>query len=220
MKPYLVEDIEEKGVIVEKRGPSILNSAICSKAVADTVTRALIAVTEEGTAKRLKDAKCTVAGKTGTSFAVIDGRYNDVDGRKKYQGTFVGFFPAEDPQYSVICVVYSKPTIHHYQGGGIPAKAIKTVVDNIYNNESYWQEQLSSNGQMPDMQANYEVAVADNTPTSEVPDLKGMGLKDAIYLIENKGLKCEYTGTGHVKTQTPAAGKTVNKGSTVSIELK
>jgi len=221
MKPYLVEDIEEKGIVIEKRGPSILNSAICSRATADTVTRALRAVTEEGTAKRLKDAKCVVAGKTGTSFATFEnGQYSDADGRRKYQGTFVGFFPAEDPQYSVICCVYSKPTIHHYQGGGIPAKAIKTVVDNIYNNEKYWETTLEKTGEVPDMKADYEVAVGDNTPTTEIPDVSGMGLKDAIFLIENKGLKCSYSGIGHVRSQSPAAGKTVNKGTTVTIELK
>lgn len=144
MKPYLVEDIEEHGLVVDKRGPSVLNAAVCSKAVADTITRALKAVTEEGTAKRLKNAKCTVAGKTGTSFGTFEnGQYSDASGRKKYQGTFVGFFPAEDPQYSVICAVYSKPTGKQFQGGGIPARAIKTLIDGLYNIDPYFQPTLN-----------------------------------------------------------------------------
>lgn len=131
MKPYLVN------------GPAVLNSAICSKAIADTLTRALRAVTEEGTARRLKDAKCSVAGKTGTSFATFEqGGYKSADGRRKYQGTFVGFFPAEDPQYSIICSIYSKPTTKSFQGGGIPAKAIKTVIDKLYNIDPYWRTKL------------------------------------------------------------------------------
>lgn len=143
MKPYLVEDIEENGMVVDKRGPSVLNSAVCSKAVADTITRALKAVTEEGTAKRLKNAKCSVAGKTGTSFGTYEnGRYEDENGRRKYQGTFVGFFPAEDPQYSVICAVYSKPTSKQFQGGGIPARAIKTLIDGLYNIDPYFRPEL------------------------------------------------------------------------------
>lgn len=144
MKPYLVESIDDvNGKTVDKRGPSILNSAVCTKAVADTITRALIAVTEEGTAKRLKSAKCTVAGKTGTSFGTFDnGQYSDAQGRKKYQGTFVGFFPAEDPQYSVICAVYSKPTNKQFQGGGIPARAIKTLIDGLYCMDPYFRPQL------------------------------------------------------------------------------
>ncbi|MBQ9660102.1 MAG: penicillin-binding protein 2 [Bacteroidales bacterium] len=146
MKPYLVEDIEEKGIVTERRGPGVLNAAVCSKAVADTITRALKAVTEEGTAKRLKGAKCAVAGKTGTSFGTYaNGQYQDAQGRRKYQGTFVGFFPADAPQYSIICTVYSKPTGKQFQGGGIPARAIRTVVDQLYNIDPAFREQLKRN---------------------------------------------------------------------------
>ena len=143
MKPYLVEDIEENGIVSERRGPGVLNAAVCSKAVADTITRALKAVTEEGTAKRLKDAKCAVAGKTGTSFGTYaNGQYSDAMGRRKYQGTFVGFFPADDPQYSVICTVYSKPTGKQFQGGGIPARAIRTVIDKLYNIDPCFRDEI------------------------------------------------------------------------------
>ena len=135
MKPYLVN------------GPGILNSAVCSRAVADTLTRALKAVTEEGTARRLKGAKCSVAGKTGTSFGTYaNGKYVDEHGRRKYQGTFVGFFPAENPQYSIISVVYSKPTNKSFQGGGIPAKAIRTVIDRIYDIDPFFQEDINKKG--------------------------------------------------------------------------
>ena len=131
MKPYLVE------------GPSILNSAVCTKAVADTLTRALKAVTEEGTARRLKDAKCSVAGKTGTSFGTFsNGQYFDAQGRRKYQGTFVGFFPADNPQYSIICMVYSYPTKKSFQGGGIPARAIRTVIDKVYDIDPCFREEI------------------------------------------------------------------------------
>lgn len=137
MKPYLVD------------GPSVLEHSICSRAVADTLTRALRAVTEDGTAKwSLRGCKTSVAGKTGTSFGTYPKEqrgadpYHDPSGRRKYQGTFVGFFPAEDPQYSVISAVYSYPTSKSYQGGGIPARAIKTLIDNIYTIDPYWQKPL------------------------------------------------------------------------------
>lgn len=137
MKPYLVN------------GPEVLDNSICSKAVADTLVRALLAVTEDGTAKwSLRGCKTSVAGKTGTSFGTFpkDQRgadpYHDPSGRRKYQGTFVGFFPAEDPQYSVISTVYSYPTSRSYQGGGIPARAIKALIDYIYTIDPYWQKPL------------------------------------------------------------------------------
>lgn len=143
MKPYLVEDIEENGMVTTRRGPAILNAAVCSKAVADTITRALKAVTEEGTAKRLRTAKCTVAGKTGTSFGTYaNGKYEDALGRRKYQGTFVGFFPADDPKYSVISTVYSAPTRKQFQGGGIPADAIKELIDKLYNIDPAFRDRI------------------------------------------------------------------------------
>jgi len=143
VKPYLVEDIEKAGTVTDRRGPSVLNASICSRAIADTMTRALLSVTEDGTARRLKKAKCKVAGKTGTSFATFEnGQYSDADGRRQYQGTFVGYFPAEDPQYSVICAVYSKPTRTSYQGGGIPAAVTKELVDYVYVNDPRFREKL------------------------------------------------------------------------------
>ena len=134
MKPYLVQ------------GPQILNAAICSPATADTITRALRAVTEDGTAVRLRTAKCSVAGKTGTSRAVLDnGRYEAADGRKKNQGSFVGFFPAEDPQYSVIAVVYSTLSYRNFYGSQYPAATVKTLVDEIHDIDPYWRESVAKN---------------------------------------------------------------------------
>lgn len=59
------------------------------------------------------------------------------------------------------------------------------------------------------------LAVADNI----VPDLKGMGLKDAIYLLENMKLKVQAKGSGKIMNQSPAAGTVFNKGQTITLEL-
>ncbi|MGP1526237.1 MAG: peptidoglycan D,D-transpeptidase FtsI family protein [Candidatus Cryptobacteroides sp.] len=138
MKPYIVEDIEENGIVREKRGPSVLNGSICSKATADTLTRALKRVAEEGTGRRmLKGAICPIAGKTGTSRIVLDPKYTrisknpyeDEKGRKQYQATFVGFYPADRPQYSVIVVIYSYLNREIFYGGTLPAMTFREIVD-------------------------------------------------------------------------------------------
>ncbi len=144
MKPYLVEQIEKDGVVLEKRGPVVLRDSIFSPAVADTLTRALRAVTLEGTGTTLKKARCAVAGKTGTARIAYDNRhYEDEQGRVKHQGTFVGFFPADkDPVYSVICVVYSKLSHRYFYGGGIPARAINTFIDELERTDPNFRNQL------------------------------------------------------------------------------
>ena len=53
-----------------------------------------------------------------------------------------------------------------------------------------------------------------------VPDVKGMGLKDALYAIENNGYRCEYEGMGHVVSQIPAAGTQCKKGETIKLVLR
>ena len=57
MKPYLVEAIEENGSVEKSFRPEILNGAICSKATADTLLRALKTVTSEGTGTKLKKSE-------------------------------------------------------------------------------------------------------------------------------------------------------------------
>ena len=90
---------------------------------------------------RLKNAKCSVSGKTGTAYIVTDGKYQTAAGHKQ-QGTFVGFFPSEDPQYTIICTIYSGLTKKEYYGGVIPVKVVRDVIDTIYDIDPYWNENI------------------------------------------------------------------------------
>lgn len=53
-----------------------------------------------------------------------------------------------------------------------------------------------------------------------VPSVIGMGAKDAVYLLESKGLKVHLVGVGKVKSQSIANGSIVRKGQTVTLTLK
>ena len=226
MKPYLVESIEKDGDIIKKFKPEILNGAICSKSTADTLLRALKTVTSEGTGTKVKNARCQVAGKTGTAWVVMDakytggrgGIYQDAEGRKQYQGTFVGFYPADEPKYSAIVTIWSKPTLHSFHGGTLPALAMKEIVDNTYALDCGWGKEIEKKGRVPGMEA--EVISADRDKGLPVPSLKGLGLKDALYIIENSGYRCSYEGCGLVASQSPKAGASLAKGQTIKIILK
>ncbi len=222
MKPYLVESIEKDGKVIKQYGPSVLNN-ICTRATADTVTRALMAVVNDGTAKRLKDAKLSVAGKTGTAQIVLTPKerkgnldpYHDPWGRKKNQGTFVGFFPAENPKYTILVTVYSYLSGMSFYGGTKPAMAVREIVDNIYAIDDTWSGRIAPTGALPRM----EERQAEVTE-GKAPDLKGFGLMDALYAVENAGLKCVYEGSGHVTAQSPAPGTAIKKGGTIKLTLK
>lgn len=53
-----------------------------------------------------------------------------------------------------------------------------------------------------------------------VPDVRGMGLKEALFLLENRGLRVQSTGSGAVVSQSIAPGTAVTRGATVTITLK
>lgn len=226
MKPYLIESFEVNGEPVKEFGPQILNGSVFSKATADTLTRALKMVTLEGTATRLKNAKCVVAGKTGTARTVLNPEeqplkndpYVSVNGERKYQATFVGFFPADEPKYTAIVVVYTYPTRGSVYGGVIPAMTFREIVDKLWSLDSTWGETFQARAKVPEMRPEY---IGTRKGSSiPVPDVKGMGLKDALYAIENNGYRCHYEGTGHVVSQTPAAGQTCRKGELIKLVLK
>lgn len=227
MKPYIIDSHLENGRVVKRCRPEILNGSLFSKATADTLTKALKMVTLEGTATKLKNAKCTVAGKTGTARMVLTDEekgksrdpYKTIDGFRKFQATFVGFFPAEEPRYTAIVTIYTKLTKSaSYGGGNIPAIVFKDIVDDVWSLDSSWGNIVEKNGKVPDMQEEY-IGTGEQSDGA-VPNLKGMGLKDAIYAIENNGYRCRYEGVGHVVSQNPSEGTKAKKGDIIKIILK
>jgi cell division protein FtsI (penicillin-binding protein 3) len=52
-----------------------------------------------------------------------------------------------------------------------------------------------------------------------VPNVVGMGLRDAIYVLENKGLQVKIVGRGAVVKQSINPGSKINKGSEITIQL-
>lgn len=53
-----------------------------------------------------------------------------------------------------------------------------------------------------------------------VPSVIGMGAKDAVYLLESKGLKVKLAGVGKVRSQSLAQGTLIRKGQTIGLELR
>jgi cell division protein FtsI (penicillin-binding protein 3) len=60
---------------------------------------------------------------------------------------------------------------------------------------------------------------ARTIPGQLVPNVVDMGLKDAVFLLENKGLKVVATGRGTVRGQSQRPGSLIEKGSVVVLEM-
>lgn len=130
MRPYLVNSIKDNGVTVREFEPVVLDENLCKPAVVKAARSSMEAVVTEGTAKNVfKDFPIPVAGKTGTAH-VSDGTVGY--GARVYQASFVGYFPADKPEYSCIVVIKTKPHPAMHYGGQLAAPVFKEVVASIY----------------------------------------------------------------------------------------
>ncbi len=87
---------------------------VVSRTTASLMKQMLVTTVREGTGRNAQVPGYTIAGKTGTAQKVLsDGSYEDTEGFSRYTATFAGFFPAEDPQLSMI-VVIDEPVTDFY----------------------------------------------------------------------------------------------------------
>ena len=82
---------------------------VVSSSTAQKVNGALRQVIEEGTGKALQIPGYTIAAKTGTAYKPFDGGGYTRNGEHQYDASFVGFFPATNPQLSIMVMVDQPP---------------------------------------------------------------------------------------------------------------
>ena len=63
-------------------------------------------------------------------------------------------------------------------------------------------------------------SIAVKVNRDQVPNVIGMGARDAVYAIEQTGMKVQLTGKGRVVSQSVAAGANAQKGKMVYLELR
>jgi cell division protein FtsI (penicillin-binding protein 3) len=132
VKPYLVNAIKNEGVTIKEFSPTVLNAKICSDSTLSFAKRCMLGVCHGsmGTARNLfaKNAYL-VAGKTGTSFVAEPGigYANEI-----YQSSFVGYFPANNPQYTCIVVIVNKKNSPEHLGAKVAGPVFKEIADKLY----------------------------------------------------------------------------------------
>ena len=208
-----------------------------------------------GTAEDIfRDRPYRVAGKTGTARASQPG-----GGYQGHRGSFVGYFPAERPAYT-IAVVVQRPTKFGYYGGVVAAPVFRAIADHLYGTQPELARRegqplterprlpVSMNGDWATLRALYaELGVpfvldtagrgsevthvaastgedlvtlaARRIPETAVPDVRGMSLRDALQLLERRGLQVTIEGRGTVRRQSLAPGTSPQNGQTILLEL-
>jgi cell division protein FtsI (penicillin-binding protein 3) len=258
MKPYLVNSINEMGEGIQTFKPQVLVDKICSDDILGKLKGCLLAVVQskEGTAHGLETDVYQFAGKTGTAVSAMDNRgYNK--SAKIYQSAFMGYFPANNPEYSIGIVIQNSSESKHVYGASVSGPVFREIADRLYAlrvaDKSFDPNSISNDNDMykfygmkKDVNKIFEMfkfqktdsatsgswrttvlqdgkakLLADNISTSarKIPDVTGMGLKDAVYLLENMGLKVAASGKGKVIYQSLAQNSDFNKGQLIKLQL-
>jgi len=253
MKPYIVKSISKGNMVEKQYEPEVVRKQIASEKNIKLLQSLLEGVVERGTARNIANADYKIAGKTGTAQKLVNGKYT-----RNYYTSFVGYFPADHPKYSMVVVIDSPKGFAAY-GGDVSAPVFKEIADKIYAldielNPDNQQEILRSEAegtQLPYVKAGkaeelqgifqelglkasaanpeewvkavaHEARVEMNvndTDQSLVPDVSGLPLRDALFILENKGMKVNYSGKGRVKGQSIAPGSALIPNATINLVL-
>ncbi len=130
MKPSLIRKVyDRKGKIVVPFNPRPVRRVI-NQNVAQELTEMLVSVVgREGTARSASIPGFNVAGKTGTTQKIIDGKYSS----NHHVASFSGYFPAEKPK-AVITVVVDEPKMKKGRlgyGGSVAGPSFRKIANRI-----------------------------------------------------------------------------------------
>lgn len=221
-EPHLVRAIIKDGrrQVIE---PRPLRTAI-SASTGAALTTIMEGVVERGTAKAAKLVGYQVAGKTGTSQKIINGRYSESD----HVGSFTGFAPSRRPAL-VVLVVIDSPKAGGYYGGVVAAPIFQRFMDAALRHLGVPPTINPATPLVVDagaaVPARYAGRAGATTAAVQVdgrvlmPDVTGLGARDAMRVLTQLGLAVRVRGQGVVTTQSPAAGEPVDAGMVSLLHL-
>ena len=134
--PKLLQKMHSKKYGAQYEFRKDTHGQIIRQEITDTLKSLLADCVQNGTAQRMKASHVPFAGKTGTARQVIEAKdsrgggdvYRDEDGRSVYASTMVGFYPVDEPQYSVICVLTTGATMRPVYGGDAPSNIVASLL--------------------------------------------------------------------------------------------
>ncbi len=166
---------------------------VISEETSAAMRQILESVVANGGGKNAQIPGYRVGGKTGTAQMYEDG----VIVQGKNISSFIGFAPADDPQFLVLFIV-REPGVPVTYGSVVAAPFAKDVLESCLK--------------YANIQPSEQV---DNLV--EVPDFSGMDLAEAEQKAKEAGFSASSFGTGAVAAQSPAAGTKIAGGSTIDL---
>jgi len=250
MRPMFVKEVWQNGLVQQRFEPVVLRENIASQENIDKVKLCMEGVVERGSGRQLKSASFKIAGKTGTSRVDQTSSNESLRHQALFVGYFPAEKPlysclvfVAEPKinYSgstvsgtVFTAIANKVYSSHlqYQPSYQTTTNRKNDVPQVFFGSSHDIKLVlnrlnvlmksASVGDWVVTAKEGEVVTLNNRNIQKgnVPNVVGMGLRDAIYLLENEGLYVDFTGAGRITSQSINAGERSYRGALIKLELK
>lgn len=215
VKPLFIDKIMKDGKVLYEAKPEVMVNKMASKEAIQMMTSALTKAVEKGTARSIFTPNLKMAGKTGTA------RFEYwKPGPPKYQASFAGFYPSDNPKYTCIVMVNQPDNSKSYYGSTVAAPVFKEIAGKTFlkTPQNIEQELLvDKKVDLSKMTApNVKVAINEST----MPKVVGLVGKNVIPQLENAGYRVDYKGVGRIREQFPIEGTVINKNQRIYLQLQ
>ncbi len=147
VRPQFVQEIRRGAETIKTFPPVVLRDKICSDRTLGILQECLKGVMRKGgTGSKLTSSLFEIAGKTGTARILNEDLRYGAKGEEKYQASFVGYFPADEPIYSCIVVV-SAPSKDIY-GATVSGTVFAAIANKVYASTLKYHEAINENRRM------------------------------------------------------------------------
>ncbi len=248
IEPIIVDKVLEGSNVIRNYEARILNPKLCSDRTLKNLHSMLEGVVERGTARSIKSSRYRIAGKTGTAQKVKNGKYtkeyyssfvgyfpadaprysaivvvDEPKGEFRFGGDIAAPIFRELADRLFVKRLSKALEIKLEAAKSLPAVGVghsddllvvlsELEVDHSKLSTQTWVRTIPANGRLELHDAYQRDGV--------MPNLKGMTLKDALFILENQGVKVKAYGAGKVKNQSLKPGTPLRKGSWVFLSLE
>ncbi|MEN9918374.1 MAG: hypothetical protein RL662_810 [Bacteroidota bacterium] len=249
IKPFITKAFMKDGIIEDEFETEVINPSLCSDKTLDQIKSMLIGVINEGTGKTIKTDAFQIAGKTGTAQIATGGgysghfvsfcgyfpadkpKYTCFVGIRKPKGIPSGGLMPGGVFKRIAEEVYARNTYFSPSQVKSDSLLIKTPYskNGLYSEIETVLSKLKIPFTSPVKGTEWVITETqpDNinlqqtkTQIGLVPNVYGMGAKDALFAMEKAGLNVSISGFGKVYKQSIPNGSRVVKGARVILELK
>ncbi|MGV8914859.1 MAG: penicillin-binding transpeptidase domain-containing protein [Kaistella sp.] len=215
LKPLFIDKIMKDGQVFYEAKPQVMVKKMASDKAINMMTSALTKAVEKGTARSIFTPNLKMAGKTGTA------RFEYwKPGPPKYQASFAGFYPADNPKYTCIVMINQPDTSKGFYGSTVSAPVFKEIAGKTFLKTPQNIEPELLVDKKVDLSKMLEPHVKIAVNGKQMPKVVGLIGKNIIPQLENQGFRVDYKGVGRIKEQFPLEGTIINKSQRIYLQLQ